>query len=429
MKSRCAIFDGIKTDRGFSGWWVLAVAGLALFWSGPSQTYGVSSFVEPMLDDLEMPRSMFSLYYSVGTMFSAIALIPLGRVIDRWGTKRSLLVSSVGLVAALLFASTMRGPLMVLVAFAFLRTMGAGLLPLAARTLVPFWFVQRRGRAFSLLGLATTLSVATIPAVGVFLIDRMGWRAAWRWEALAIALILIPAIAFIVHDRPEDVGQRADGEPPEPEDAPVSRSLDWGPTLHEAMRTPIFWAMVLAGAIPALVLTGVSFNQVSLFEERGMSAGLAAATFTVESMVALPMALFAGWLVDRKAPRYAIAVSEVLFTITLIWLLFADTPTSALTYAAWRGAAVGLWMVAMDVAWPAVFGRRHLGAIRGFGNSAGIAAAALGPLPIGFSHDLFGSYSNAIVVLAVLPLIPAVWILVARGAGSFKPQDPEPQPA
>ncbi len=406
---------------------MLAVAGLAIFWSGPAQTYGVSSFVEPMMDDIGMPRSIFSLLYSIGTLTSAILLIPLGRVIDRWGTRASLLAAGVATVVALLFASTMRAPIAVLIGFAFLRTAGAGLLPLAARTLVPFWFVQRRGRAFSLLGLASTLSVASIPALGAYLIVKMGWREAWRWEALAIALTLVPAIWFVVRDRPEDVGQRADGEPPSPEQYASGPSLDWGPTLTEAMHTPIFWAMVVAGAVPALVLTGVSFNQVSLFEERGMGPALAAATFTVESMVALPMALFAGWLVDRTPPRYAIAVSEVLFTVTLGWLLFATTPVSALTYAAWRGAAVGLWMVAMDVSWPLIFGRRHLGAIRGFGNSTAIAAAALGPLPIGFSHDLFGSYSHAILVLAILPLIPAVWILIARRPARFAAEELDAQ--
>jgi hypothetical protein len=44
---------------GFSRWSILAVAGMAVFLSGPAQTYGVSAFVDPMLADLHLSRSLF----------------------------------------------------------------------------------------------------------------------------------------------------------------------------------------------------------------------------------------------------------------------------------------------------------------------------------------------------------------------------------
>lgn len=84
----------------FSGWWVLSAAGLAVFFSGPAQTYGVSPFVEPMLAELGWSRSLFSAAYSVGTLVSAGALLLIGRQIDRWGNR--LVVS----VAAVAFAIT-----------------------------------------------------------------------------------------------------------------------------------------------------------------------------------------------------------------------------------------------------------------------------------------------------------------------------------
>ena len=72
----------------FSGWLMPAIASLAVFMSGPAQTYGVSVFVDPMLQEMGWSRSFISLAYSVGTLVSAGALLVVGRQIDRSGTDR-----------------------------------------------------------------------------------------------------------------------------------------------------------------------------------------------------------------------------------------------------------------------------------------------------------------------------------------------------
>jgi MFS family permease len=149
----------------FSGWLILAVAGLAVFLSGTAQTYGVSAFVDPMLEELGWSRSLFSTAYAAGTLASAAALLVVGRLIDRWGNRLVISLAAVGFGIAFLLMSVVSGGLSLLVGFALLRTCGSGVLTLAARTLVPFWFVRRRGQAFSLLGLAATLSLAVVPPV------------------------------------------------------------------------------------------------------------------------------------------------------------------------------------------------------------------------------------------------------------------------
>jgi MFS family permease len=66
---------------------MLAMAGLAVFMSGPAQTYGVSAFVDPMLTELGESRSLFSTTYSIGTLVSALTLLVVGRQIDRFGSR------------------------------------------------------------------------------------------------------------------------------------------------------------------------------------------------------------------------------------------------------------------------------------------------------------------------------------------------------
>ena len=392
---------------------MLAMAGLAVFMSGPAQTYGVSAFVDPMLTELGESRSLFSTTYSVGTLVSALTLLIVGRQIDRYGSRLIMTLAAIVFAGALFFMSGVGGVLALAVGFSLLRASGQGVLTLAARTLVPHWFVRRRGRAFSIIGLAATASLAVVPVANEFMIRHLGWREAWRVNGLIILVVLAPLLWVFVRDRPEQVGQHPDGIPPDP--ALAHQALDeHGHTLQQAMRTPAFWALIGAGLVPSLVLTGLSFNQVAILTDRGLPATLAAATFTVESLVGLPITLMAGSLADRFPLRFTLAAGQVFLVLAMVVLLFSDSTELALVYAALRGVSGGFWSVAADVAWPSYFGRRHLGNIRGFGYSMGIAGAAIGPIPFGLAYDLLGGYDPAIVGLLILPIVAGLAILLVR---------------
>lgn len=400
------------------------MAGLAVFLSGPAQTYGVSPFVEPMLAELGWSRSLFSTAYALGTLASAGALLLIGRQIDRWGSRRILSLAALGFGAALLLLSAAGGAATILIGFALLRTCGSGVLGLGTRTLVPFWFVRHRGRAFSLLGLAASLSLAAVPPVNQLLIGAFGWRVAWRIDAVIVWLVLLPAVAFVVRNRPEEVGQVADGRRGDDAlggDGPAPASdQDAGVGLRQAMRMPAFWALLGASAVPSLIVTGLAFNQVAILTDRGLPATLAATSFAVESAVGIPTALLAGWLADRHPVRYVLAAGQICLAVAMGWLLLsAGSPALALLYSAWRGASSGLWMVAADVAWPAYFGRRHLGSIRGVGFAVGVAGAALGPIPFGLAYDLLGGYDPAIAALLVLP-VGATFAVLRAAPPSFR---------
>ena len=52
-----------------------------------------------------------------------------------------------------------------------------------------------------------------------------------------------------------------------------------------------------------------------------------------------------------------------------------------------RQMSGGIMMNVTAVAYANFFGRKHLGAIQGFAQSAGVLGSALGPFPFGFTHD------------------------------------------
>ena len=405
-----------RTPNAFRGTLILAMASLAVFLSGPGQTYGVSVFIDPMLAEFGWSRSLIAGAYSLATLLSAIPLVIIGRQIDRVGNRIVLTISAIVFGLALIGLSRVSGPLGLLVGFAFLRTFGSGVLTLGSRTLTAQWFVRKRGRAFSILGLASALSLAVIPRVSEALISWQGWRNTWTLYAAVMLFGLAPAMARFVRNRPEDVGEYPDGvAPAEPASATSSNDgfgEDW--TLHDATRTRSFWALLVAGVVPALVVTGVSFHQISIMTARGLPSSLAATTFAVESGATVIFTIGAGWLVNRYPLRFILSSGQLLLLMALAVLLVAQTPLLALTYSALRGASSGLWGVTADVAWVAYFGRRHLGSIRGVTFAAGIVGAAIGPVPLGVAFDGTGSYNTAILAYMMLPAAASLLVLAAR---------------
>lgn len=397
----------------FSGWWMLLVACLAVFFSGPGQSYGISVFVEPMIRDLDMPRSLFSGLFSVGTLVSAGVLVLAGRQIDRIGN-RIVMAGAVfifGLSLMLLsFASSV---LMLLIGFTLLRTFGSSVLTLSAKILVPNWFHTRVGMAFSLLGIAAMLSQAIIPAFNNAIIELSGWRGAFRINGLIVWLILLPIVVIVVRNWPRDLGQFPDGIPPSDTQLTSADEVR-GFTLRTSMRTFSFWSLIGASVVSALVNTGLAFHQVAILTDRGFPSSLAATTFALQAALALPVSLLAGWLVDRFPIRITMILSQVFLVAAIFALLTATTPMLVFGFAALSGVSRGLWMVAGDTAWPAYFGRKHLGSIRGVSQGIGVAGAAIGPIPFGLSYDILGSYNPAITAMLILPAAAGVALIRAR---------------
>ena len=410
----------VRPHPHFSGWTMLGVGATALLLSAPAQTYGFAVFIDPMVAELGWSRSLISAVYTVATFGSAGALLLAGRLIDRHGQRRVMAAAAAVYAAALVVMGAIEGLAGLLVGFMLLRVSGASVFTLAARTLVQQWFVRRRGWAASLVNLGKMLGMAVAPPAGAVLIEELGWRHAWQAIAAVVALF-VPLVLLVVRNRPEEIGQRPDGDRDEGIAAPqpTAAAPSWTP--RQARRTPAFWLLLAGTVVPAAVTNGLSFNQVSILTGAGLSPAVAATAFTVESVVALPMTLLAGRLSDRFGARYVLAFGQASLAAAMLSLLVTDSVATALIYGGLRGLASGTWILASEVAWAAYFGRRHLGAIMGMSFAAAFVGAAVGPLPFGLIYDAVGRYDPAIWGLAVLPAVTTWAVLLAR--------PPAPQPS
>ena len=89
----------------FYGWVILLAAALGTIASLPGQTFGVSAFIEPLLDTLAVKRTGISIAYTCGTIGSALLLTWGGKLYDKLGARKTGVMAAVCLAAVLFYLS------------------------------------------------------------------------------------------------------------------------------------------------------------------------------------------------------------------------------------------------------------------------------------------------------------------------------------
>ena len=448
--------------RLFYGWVLVAAGVLILFASGPGQSHTFGVFLTYVAEDLRLSHTEVSFAYGVATLAAAFGLPYAGRHVDRRGARRVLTVVSLLLGAAAIGFGLVNGLVVLALGFAAVRFLGQGCLFLVASNVIAQWFERRRGFALSLVWLGFSASVALHPPFSQWLIETVGWREAWLWLGISSWVLLLPVLWFI-RNRPEDHGLRPDGAPPpephpEPEQSsapPVARldsnesesppgpapsrereeeaaSADspasprtaqpaiTGLTLKQALRTSSFWIIAFGLSLIALLMTGLFFHQVAIFQHRGLDPHIATRVFAVTAICSVVSAPVLGRIMDRTPSRIMYAVALVVMAGALGALHLVDDVATAIAYAIVFGLANASMHVNVGYLWADYFGRRHLGSIQGTGQTCLIVGASLGPLPFSLSLDLTGNYSAALAGSAVLS------VLLALAAALFLRYPPQP---
>lgn len=406
----------------YYGWVILFVAALASFTSGPGQTFTFSVFQDSFVEDLSLSATAISTLYLFGSLTAAGSIIFVGRSLDRFGPRRMMVFSVLLLGLGAIWLSQVATSWQLFIGFAVMRTMGQGALSLIPATMVSVWFVRKRAMALALMALGGALAGGVYPFYGATLIDAFGWRTAWI--AIAItgwALLIVPAIVFI-RTSPESIGLLPDGDSKRPAGGSNTTArnsnrseITW--TVRQATRSRVLWLLIFAGAAQSLVGTGVAFQQVSIMTSKGMSIGAAAGVFGIMAPTAIAGQFIAGYLVNRFAVRYLIAVGQVGLVLSMLILLSTTQLWHAYAYGVVLGLNQGFLMNLNNVVWPSYFGRKNLGSIRGIANFGTMAAAAVGPLPLALSIDLSDSYTIGLVAYMVLPPLCGIAALLAGNPG------------
>ncbi|WP_254977291.1 MFS transporter [Cyanobium sp. ATX 6A2] len=375
----------------------------------PGQTVGVSVFLDPIIDDLGLTRSLVSLLYMLGTLTGSLALPWIGRGIDRFGTRRAVVAIAVLFSLACGGMALVQGVVTLGLGFIAIRGLGQGALGLVSINAINLWFVQRRGLALSLSGIGFALGIGTFPLLIEWLIRQYGWRWAYALLGGLVAVTILPAGALVFRRQPELYGLQPDGRlGARTQQRPTEANV----TLAQARRTSTFWLFALGNGVVAALGTGLLFHHYSIMATAGVDRTLAALVFLPYGLVAAGANLVSGLLLDRISPRFLLSVMVWMLCLALLLAVRVNSPQLLVLYGVLLGLMQGTNGILQAGVYSYYFGRAHLGSISGFAATLMVAATAVGPLLFSVGFERFGSYA---LVLTLASLLPFTMGLVALG--------------
>nr|WP_210307790.1 MFS transporter [Aminobacter niigataensis] len=356
-------------------------------------TFGMTSFVALSAGDIRrdygLSHGEFGTLYMFATLTSALSLPYLGQIVDRHSVRNVALFIVPMLALASASMALSQHLVMLFVAIYLLRLFGQGMMVHAAYTATARWFSAQRGRALSTVILGHNAGDAFLPMGFVLISAAVGWRNGWLLSAAVLALVAVPAVAFLV----------ATDRKPRSSD-PVARRVDardW--TRAEVVRDPIFYVLLLGVMAPGLIVTTLFFHQVYLVELRGWSLEVFASSYLVTAVVNTAFTLVVGQLIDRFSGVSLLPFVLLPLGFACLFLGLVDAQWSAFGFMALLGVSNGLSTTLFGAVWPEVYGLKHLGSIRALIVAAGVLASAIGPGLTGFLIDGGVSYPGQILAM------------------------------
>jgi MFS family permease len=407
--------------RGYYGWGIVATSVLVSFAQVPMYGPVLSVFVKPIGDDMGWSRGDISLAFTIGSLLGSFASSVVGHYIDRYGARLSVVIAGMIVTGVLIGLAMMQEIWQFWILFGAGRTAALAGINMGTSVAVANWFIRKRGRAVSFLGIGLRTGQATFPLFIAPIILWFSWRHAYAMLAVvAFTLIVIPGWLFL-RRRPEDLGMLPDGEP-----APVAgettsskpnvaRDVSW--TLHDATRTLSFWMIVSAVTIVVFAQTAVNLHAVASFQDRGIADAFAGVFVFIYAGTAALSAYAWGSLMDRFHVRWVSMFATCLTASAMLVLIFADNMAMALLFSVLFGLGIGGWTVGQVVLFANYFGRAHAGAIRGFGQLAAGPVGAAGPLLAGYLHDATGDYTVPFKIFFASLGLVIIALLLARPLG------------
>jgi predicted MFS family arabinose efflux permease len=351
-------------------------------------------------DELRFSPAGLGLAVSVYFGVSALASVPAGRLVSRYGpaltARAGIALAAASLLAVAAVARSFTQLVVILAAGAAANALGQLASNVSLAKQVP---PHRQGLSFGLkqsaIPVSTLLSGAAVPAVALTL--------GWRWAFVVAAGFGVAALALVPPD-----GRARSGHPDRKEGERATASL------------------VVVGL--AATLAAGSANALGTFlvdssVARGLAPGLAGLTLTLGGAVCVVGRVGGGWLADRRAGGHLPALALLLVVGSAGLALLALPGAAALVTGVLLGFGLG-W------AWPGLLNY----AVVQLNPSAPAAATAItqtgvyaggcvGPLAFG-PVAAHAGYAPAWVSAAAAMLLAAGLMLMAGRMLTAAPSSP-----
>jgi sugar phosphate permease len=403
----------VVTQRIYYGWFILAASVAAMTVVSGLAAWSLGLYVRPLEHEFGWTRAQVSIGFSAGILFSGLAGPAIGRWVDRFGPRSSVIVGSI--LAALTFQLlAITGALWQWYLFSAINAVARQMMFfIPFQALTSRWFDRRRGAALSVLGIGFSLGGFLVLPLLALVIETTDWRGGFVFSGAISAAVVLPLAIFVVRDAPTVEEQEAFGE--RRESHPGARAVAASVTLGEAMRMPIFWVLSAGLMLFFYGMIGWTVHLVPFFESRDLSTETAALLVSLASGAGIVSRLSLGSFVDRfeRFEGAAVGLISLLSLGMGVLLLKFGLPGIFVFLALWViGTTAGSMIEALTLT--RAFGLAHFATILGAIVVIETMGEILSPSLSGFIYDRTGSYDWALVMYLLTFAGSATMFAIAR---------------
>ncbi len=413
-----------RENRGvFYGWWIVIAGSISQGYTSGTFWQGFGAFFDPIVEQFGWGRATTSAAVSLQRTESGMISPFVGWFIDRFGPRRVMLAGILATGLGFVMLSRINSLWQFYLAFTII-TLGLSFGTfLVITTTVANWFVSKRTKAMSIMSAGSAIGGLLVPAL-VWLIATTDWRTGLLAVGIGFWVMGIP-VSLVMRSRPEDYNLLPDGIPPELPDSSSDGDSDGASgrrpevsyTTREAMRTRVFWQLVLAMGAGQLIISA-TVHQIPALTSFGISRGVAGMVILGVSLMSLAGRIAAGWLGDRLDKRHFIAVSFALQFVGTVIFCYTSSTWHLVGFIVFWGIGFGASIPVRFAMLADYFGRRSFGTIMGIMMTFSTVFGVIGPVFVGWMFDVRGNYREPFLIMAasILISIPLILTLSKPGA-------------
>jgi len=389
--------------------WLIVAALFTVIYgvSTPLAAFGV--FLPVFAETFGWSRGAIATALSTNLLLGGLAGFAVGALADRHGPRVMLVVTVVVAGTAFALVSTVNSLWQLYLLVGVLGGIGMSSFYLLGTTTVTRWFGERRGLALALVLVGFNLAYISGGPLAAWLIERVGWRAAYALLGGVCGLITMLAALTVRLPRADEAA-----EPRAFATKATARGSAPSATLAEALGDPRQWYLNVAWLLLGALSLMVSVHIVSFAHDQGIGLAGASLALTAYGTGAVSGRVASGLVSDRIGTVTTIRLGYVLQLLALVVLLGLSSREALFGSLLVLGVGFAATDTMLAKVVPEVFGTRALGAILGVLNLGWRCGAALGPAAAGFLYDVTGSY---VIPFGAAPIaVLASWGLFALGS-------------
>jgi MFS family permease len=368
--------------------WMLLGASFLTFSVGAAFIHSYAVFLVAFIEAFGWTRAQVSIAYSVGQLVHGATSPLVGILVDRLGPRRLVLMGGALLAAGLLASAFATELWHMVVLYGVVMTLGANCFGLVVFVpLLSKHFVRNRGMAVAIVQSANGFARAYSAPVSTLMVGGLGWRGAYLWQGIAMAVMILPLAALF---RGTDTHR-----------APAAEPRAVGPggwTVTQAMRTPHFWLLTLVYIFTGLGSFLVALHQLAFAVDMGFDKLYAASVLGMGAFLSLPGVILTGTVSDYIGRELSAVITYGTSIIGVACGLLITGPEDHLLlwlHACFFGLTWGARGPAITAKTADLFPGPHLGTILGVISIGTGLGAAGGSWLAGFVFDMTGSYRVA----------------------------------